>query len=110
MVAGVIVAGCPNLHALWVVALCDRIGPITLLARLRVAQAPDKLLGAGYRPVVLLYNFNALTQSIVRKLAAMRPAGDCCQSVHRVPFKRPRAVAGKISIGVINERFTSATG
>jgi len=40
----------------------------------------------------------------------MRAAGGCHQSIQWIPFKRARAIAGKIPVEIIDESFTSAPG
>jgi hypothetical protein len=65
-----------------------------------VSGNPHKLLRAGHVPIIFLDNFDALAQAIVGEFAAMCPARDRSQSVQWILFKRPRAIAIKLPVGI----------
>src|SRR6266540_5074217 len=110
VISCVVVVGRTDLHSLRIEAFRDGVARVTLFARLCIAGTPEELFRTGDVSTLFFNNFNALTQSIVGKLASVRTTRHGGEPIYRIPFKRPRVVTGKITIGIIHERFASAAG
>lgn len=65
-----------------------------------------------FAPVTAPFSFSTILtrwlRLIVGELAPVRAACHCREPVERIPFKRPRAVAGQIPIRVVNKSFAAA--
>ena len=101
MIARIIVVRAGNLFSPRIKTFCDAVARVTLLAQVRIARTPDKLFRARDVAVFFLDDLNALADSIVRELAPVRAAADGSQSIQWIPFKRARAITGKIPIGIV---------
>src|SRR5437667_11146427 len=110
MITCVVIIGRTCLHPVRIETLRNIIASVTFLAGLGIARIPDKLLRACHGAVIFLHDLNALTQPVVSELAAVRSAGSSGESIQWVPFKRARAVASQVSIGVIDQSFTATPG